>query len=69
MSFPHTGFAVLTNGVSECSRLAVSKDTHQAISRLIGPAVCRTQLIKIIYFDFSMGSVDLLSLTFKHNII
>ena len=36
MSFPHTGSTVLTNGVSECSRLAVSKDTHEAISRLIG---------------------------------
>ena len=32
MSFPHTGSTVLTNGVSECSRLAVSKDTHEAIS-------------------------------------
>ena len=62
MSFPHTGSTVLTNGVSGCSRLAVSKDTHEAVSRLIGPAVCRTKLIKIIYFDFSMGSVDLLSL-------
>ena len=44
--------------LSEFRRLAVSNDTHEAISSLIGPAVCRTKLIKISYFDFGMGSVD-----------
>ena len=47
--------------LSEWSRLAVSNDTHEAILSLIGPAVGRTQLIKISYFDFSMGSVDFLA--------